>query len=204
MMMRMTFVALAGLVLSGCSGESAETGGSAGAEARSAAVSAGASGSEGGESGAAGTADESSSGEKPEAAPPLSDPEAIVESQVLRKELQVLAAEMLRSKSPEMSEAELQASAEQLTEGFLSFAAKKMPGLLQVTAQREQDLTLGKVDPEVDGRIEAAAKTTEELGMEMPELTKLLLAESKQKELSPVRKELLAQLLEGPVKRALD
>lgn len=222
MMMRMSCAALMSVLVAGCSGESAEMGGSAGAEASSAAVSAGASGSGSGETGAggAGTTDETSSGEKPEAAAadgltstgvegssaadPPSDPGAIVESQVLRKELQVLAVEMLRNKSPEMSETELQASAEQMTEGFLSFAAKKMPGLLQVTAQREQDLALGKVDPEVDGRIEAAAKTTEELQMEMPELTKQLLAESKQKELSPVRKELLAQLLEGPVKRVLD
>ena len=125
-----------------------------------------------------------------------SHPDAKVESQVLMAEMRKMIIESLAAKSPDASASEIETQADAVLDTEVKEMRSQDPDFLIVTAACEEDLKNNRGNPETDADIQAARKKFEEFAMEVPGATKKLLADYEAKTLSPVRKELLRELLE--------
>lgn len=124
-----------------------------------------------------------------------------MQSQILRTEMYKLSIELLKAKSPDRSEVEIDGVVSSMLDSELDRMQQVDPGFLMVTPAQESELKNGKSFSDVDGKLETVLKKTEEFAVDLPEPTKKLIADYKAGTLSPIRTELLAQLLDVAEKK---
>lgn len=122
-------------------------------------------------------------------------PSAETQSETLLAEMRKMTAESLKAQSPDLPEAEIDSKVDAMLGPELKKMQQLDPGFLMVTSAQEAELKAGKSYSDVAAKVDAALKKFEEFGMELPGLTKKLVADYKAGTLSPVRSELLIQML---------
>jgi hypothetical protein len=126
--------------------------------------------------------------------------DAPTESKLLKQEMIHAAVELMKARKPDADPNELRGQVEEMSAAEIKKIRKQYPEFLIVSAETEQKLASGTPIADAAQRIVDAERTLETLVGKTPDLVKALHAEYKAGKLSPIRTELLAQLMVGTVK----
>jgi|GEM_PF-3204756 len=147
---------------------------------------------------------ENPDGESPAVTNPEPSDEPQAESDLLKQEMIDLVAELMQTQNPDADSKELLSQADQMLSKEIDQVRKLSPDFLILSAENKKKLRDGTPLEDSAKRIAEGISFLREYEIELSSLVQLLITQHEAGQLTPVRTELLAQLLTADVKKVTD